>query len=60
MIEPSKLLDSTFNQLFNTDGWHTDFKNFKWIQTNGESSNENGFYGPGSDFESISNIIKKK
>lgn len=41
----------TFNQL---NGWHTDFTNYKWFQTNGNLSNALGMYGPGSDYKSIS------
>ena len=34
-------------------GWHTAYNNFKWIQTNGNTSMFVGSYGPGSDYKSI-------
>ena len=51
-IGPDKSISfDTFNNL---NGWHTDFNNFQWIQTNGNISMFSGTYGPGSDFKSIS------
>ena len=40
----------TVNNLF---GWRFDYKNFQWIQTNGNISSFKDTYGPGSDFKSI-------
>lgn len=46
--------NTTFDTKSNTEGWHTDYANFEWIQTGGELSSTFGYYGPGSDYTSIS------
>lgn len=53
-VSPYYLRGINFDTLNDLNGWHTDYNNYKWIQTNGDSSSFIGFYGPGSDYTSIS------
>jgi hypothetical protein len=54
MVDPIELEDVTFDRASDTEGWHTDYKRFEWLQTNGDNSNVDGSYGPSSDWSSIS------
>lgn len=48
-------ISTNFDLLNNFEGWHTEYQNNKWIQVNG-NNNQLGFYGPESDWTSISNL----
>lgn len=57
IYKATKLRGENFDQHGVLNGWHTNFKNYKWIQTDGSNINN---MGPLSDFNSISLIIKMK
>jgi hypothetical protein len=46
----------SFDTFQETCSWDTDYNNFKWFQTNGNSSDFFDMYGPGSDWTSISKL----
>ncbi|RMZ95741.1 MAM and LDL-receptor class A domain-containing 1-like [Brachionus plicatilis] len=50
----SKLRGENFDKLGQLNGWHTNFKNYNWIQTDGSNINN---MGPLSDFDSICNLF---
>jgi hypothetical protein len=55
-VVPSTLTNINFDVYDQLNGWHTDYSNYRWLQTNGNLSNSLGMYSPGSDYKSISTI----
>lgn len=55
---PLMNISSDFDTLGNLNGWHTLFEKNNWIQADGLSNILLGYYGPGSDWSSITTGLK--
>lgn len=51
---PVQLINAEFDTKSNLEGWSSDYLNYEWLQVNGELSHSEGYYGPASDYTSIS------
>ena len=51
---PVQLIDADFDTKSNMEGWSSDYLNYEWLQVDGELSHSEGYYGPASDYTSIS------
>ncbi|CAF0838316.1 unnamed protein product [Brachionus calyciflorus] len=64
LVSPVRLKGIDFDMPYHLQGWFSAFKNFAWVQMNGNQSDFLGAEGPASDFTSISaythKIISKK
>jgi hypothetical protein len=47
------VLSADFDTKDHSEGWHTEFREHAWIQTDGEMADAFGMYGPASDWNSV-------